>query len=117
VIVLVDERGRCPLDKVFAVVVGSELYGESVAVVRYISGERMLVTTNDILYVGTVVTVHFHIGATEDEVVARAEVAELPAIELAIVGDRSLMVRGMWLRFLDFDENLPLSLPGSRVLH
>lgn len=102
------------LDKICAaVVIGSELYGESVAIARCIHASGMLIQTNDIQRLGTIVTVHFHIGDTDDEIVARAEVVDL----LVLNEGSSFAARGMWLRVLDFDENLPLSLPGSRVLH
>jgi hypothetical protein len=102
-------------DKVFCVVVGSELYGESAAVVRRISAKGVWVTTNDVCPSGAIVTVHFHIEGTDDEIVARAEVLSVMLGDGELAAER--MVRGMILRFMDFDENLPLSLPGSRVLH
>lgn len=104
------------------VVVGSELYGESTAVGRRFYRDLdqpdtlvLVVQCNDLVPLGSVVTVHFAIGETDDELVARAEVTDHLLFE--VPGMDRLMVRGMRLAFLDFDENLPLSLPGSRVLH
>lgn len=91
-----------------SVVIGSELYGEVAAVARDVTAGGMLVQTVDVLPMGAVVTVHFRIGVSDDELVARAEVVG--------VWTPPLGQRGMALRFLDFDDNLPMSLPGDREM-
>lgn len=95
--------------------IGSELYGESAGVMWRIDASGMLVQCNDIVPLGSVVTVHFPIGDTDDELVARAEVRHHLTFE--VTGNNEFAARGMRLAIIDFDENLPLSLPGSRVLH
>jgi hypothetical protein len=113
-----EKRIHLRFDKIFSVVLGSELYGEQVAVARNISAGGMLVQSGEILPLGSVVTIHFQIGESDDEIVARAEVKHHHCLNFAIAGgDEPLSARGMGLRFIDFDENLPLSLPGSRILH
>jgi hypothetical protein len=112
-----EKRIHLRFDKIFAVVLGSELYGETVAVARNISAGGMLVQTPDVLPLGSVVTVHFQIGDSDDEIVARAEVKHHLCLNFASAGDEPRAARGMGLRFIDFDDNLPLSLPALRVMH
>jgi hypothetical protein len=113
-----EKRIHLRFDKIFSVLLGSELYGETTAVARNISAGGMLVQSNDILPLGSVVTVHFQIGDSDDEIVARAEVKHHLCLNFAVAGgDEPLSARGMGLRFIDFDDNLPLSLPASRILH
>ncbi len=113
-----DKRVHLRFDKIFSVLLGSEIYGETVAVARNISAGGMLVQCADILPLGSVVTVHFQIGDSDDEIVARAEVKHHMCLNVgAGEGEEPRSVRGMGLRFIDFDDNLPLSLPGSRVMH
>lgn len=114
-----EKRIHLRFDKLFAVVLGSELYGETVAVARNISAGGMLVQTADILPLGSVVTVHFQIGDSEDEIVGRAEVKHHLCLNFGspTSGDEPRAARGMGLRFIDFDDNLPLSLPALRVMH
>lgn len=112
-----EKRIHLRFDKIFAVVLGSELYGETVAVARNISAGGMLVQTPDVLPLGSVVTVHFQIGDSDDEILARAEVKHHLCLNFASAGDEPRAARGMGLRFIDFDDNLPLSLPGLRVMH
>ena len=113
-----EKRIHLRFDKIFAVVLGSELYGETVAVARNISAGGMLVQCADILPMGSVVTVHFQIGDSDDEIVARAEVKHHLCLNFGTGDDdEPRAARGMGLRFIDFDDNLPLSLPGMRVMH
>ena len=113
-----EKRIHLRFDKIFSVLLGSEVYGETVAVARNISSGGMLVQSNDILPLGSVVTVHFQIGDSDDEIVARAEVKHHMCLNFSAAGgDEPLSARGMGLRFIDFDENLPLSLPAQRILH
>ena len=113
-----EKRIHLRFDKIFSVLLGSEIYGETVAVARNISSGGMLVQASDILPLGSVVTVHFQIGDSDDEIVARAEVKHHLCLNFAgASSDEPLSARGMGLRFIDFDDNLPLSLPASRILH
>ena len=112
-----EKRIHIRFDKIFAVVLGSELYGETVVIARNISVGGMLVQCAEVLPLGSVVSVHFRIGETDDEIVARAEVKHHLCLNFALPDQEPRSARGMGLRFLDFDAELPLSLPSSRVLH
>ena len=112
-----EKRIHIRFDKIFPVTVGSELYGETVAVARNISAGGMLVQASEVLPMGSVVTVHFRIDGTDDEIVARAEVKHHLCLNFAIAGMEPRSARGMGLRFIDFDDQLPLSLPATRLLH
>lgn len=112
-----EKRIHIRFDKIFAVVLGSELYGETVVIARNISAGGMLVQSAEVLPMGSVVTVHFRIGDTDDEIVARAEVKHHLCLNFSLPDSEPRSARGMGLRFLDFDAELPLSLPATRVLH
>ena len=112
-----EKRIHIRFDKLFAVVLASELYGEATVVARNVSAGGMLVQTPDVLPLGAVVTVHFRMADCDDEIVARAEVKHHLCLNYASSSAEPRSARGMGLRFIDFDDQLPLSLPGSRVLH
>src|SRR5678809_960262 len=72
-----EKRIHTRFDKVFLVVIGSELYGDSFAIARNVSAGGILVEMPYAPPLGTVVTVHFqhaHEDDRIDEIVARAEV-------------------------------------------
>ncbi len=116
-----EKRIHIRFDKLFAVVLASELYGEATVVARNVSAGGMLVQTPDVLPLGAVVSVHFRMADCDDEIVARAEVKHHMCLNFAGPGtptdDEPRAHRAMGLRFLDFDTELPLTLPGQRVLH
>jgi len=112
-----EKRIHIRFDKIFSITLGSELYGETVAVARNISAGGMLVQSGEVLPLGSVVTVHFHMPDCDDEIVARAEVKHHLCLNFATPGAEPRSARGMGLRFIDFDDQLPLSLPATRVLH
>lgn len=104
-------------DKLLTVIVDSDLYGEAVAIARDLSTTGVLVQTNDLLPLGSVVTVRFRMAGCEDEIAARAEVKRHTGIDCAGNDDEPRSVRGMDLCFVDFDADIPLTLPSQRVLH
>jgi len=108
-------------DKVFAVHVGSEIYGDSPAIARNVSAGGMLVEMTETLPLGSVVTVHFRYpreSGRTDEIVARAEVKHHYCLNFASDDGDASSTRAIGLRFLDFDVGLPLEdLLGERVLH
>jgi hypothetical protein len=112
-----EKRIHIRFDKIFSVTVGSELYGETIAVARNISGGGLLVQAAEVLPLGSVVTVHFQMADSDDEMVARAEVKHHMCLNYTSHGAEPRSARGMGLRFIDFDDQLPLTLPASRVLH
>src|SRR5205807_5060738 len=74
---VLEKRIHTRFDKVFVVVIGSELYGDSVAIARNVSAGGILVEMSYAPPLGTVVTVHFQHereGNLLDEIIARAEV-------------------------------------------
>jgi len=91
-------------DKAFVVVIGSELYGETVAIARNVSAGGILVEMSYAPPLGTVVTVHFqHLRDNDliDEIVARAEVKHHHYLNFS-GGDESAASRAIGLRFLEF---------------
>jgi hypothetical protein len=108
-------------DKVFPVLVGSEIYGDSPAIARNLSHGGMLVEMAEPLPMGSVVTVHFRYardGGRTDEIIARAEVKHHYCLNFAGGAGEAGASRGIGLRFLDFDTGMPLDeLLGERVLH
>ncbi|HEY0254523.1 MAG TPA: hypothetical protein VGC41_23510, partial [Kofleriaceae bacterium] len=63
---VIEKRIHTRFDKAFVVVIGSELYGDSVAVARNISAGGLLAEMSYAPPLGTVVTVHFQ-HQREDE--------------------------------------------------
>ena len=112
-----DKRIHIRFDMLFPCVMASELYGEAQVVVRNVSAGGMMVQTADILPLGAVVTVHFRMSDCDDEIVARAEVKHHLCLNFALPDAEPRAARGMGLRFLDFDTELPLTLASQRVLH
>jgi hypothetical protein len=116
-----DQRIHMRFDKMFPVVVGSEIYGDAPAIARNVSAGGMLVEMAEPLPLGSVVTVHFRYpreSGRADEIVARAEVKHHYCLNFAGGGGEAGASRGVGLRFLDFDVGMPLDeLLGERVLH
>lgn len=98
-------------DKAFVVVIGSELYGDAVAVARNISAGGLLVEMSYAPPLGSVVTVHFRYPRESewvDEIVARAEVKHHHYLNFAAAEDQAA-TRAIGLRFIEFLD------PGDRV--
>jgi PilZ domain len=113
-----EQRIHMRFDKLFPVVVGSELFGDCAAVARNISAGGMMVEVPDPLPLGSVVTVHFVCERDDgqvDDMIARAEVKHHYCLNFGGPGEPG-STRAMGLRFLDFDDRLPLELPGLRGL-
>jgi hypothetical protein len=101
---IIEKRIHTRFDKAFLVVIGSELYGDSVAVARNISAGGILVEMTYAPPMGTVVTVHFQHARDDgelDEIVARAEVKHHHYLNFAAGADAA-SARAIGLRFLDF---------------
>jgi hypothetical protein len=98
-------------DKAFLVVIGSELYGEAVAIARNVSAGGILVEMSYAPPLGTVVTVHFQHARGDDlvdEIVARAEVKHHHYLNFAGSGEAAAS-RAIGLRFLEFID------PGDAI--
>jgi len=115
-----DQRIHTRFDKLFPVIVGSELFGEARAIARNISIGGMLVEMTSPLPLGSVVSVHFQITREDgsiDEIVARAEVKHHYCLNYAAAIGDERSARATGLRFLDFDDRPGLELTWSRWLH
>ncbi|HEY1557537.1 MAG TPA: hypothetical protein VGF94_22045 [Kofleriaceae bacterium] len=102
----VEKRIHTRFDKAFVVVIGSEMYGDAVAVARNVSAGGILVEMSYAPPLGTVVTVHFQATREDgaiDELVARAEVKHHHYLNFATGGDDdAAATRAIGLRFLEF---------------
>ena len=132
---LIEKRIHTRFDKAFLVVIGSELYGDTVAIARNVSAGGILVEMTYAPPLGTVVTVHFqHVRDPEDlaggetgdrptspvprgqssapwitELVVRAEVKHHHYLNFT-GGNDAASARAIGLRFLEFldpDERIP----------
>jgi len=103
----VEKRIHTRFDKVFLVVIGSELYGDSFAIARNVSAGGILVEMTYAPPLGTVVTVHFqhaHEDERIDEIVARAEVKHHHYLNFTGSGDAA-STRAIGMRFLEFVDH------------
>ena len=101
---VVEKRIHTRFDKAFVVVIGSELYGDAIAIARNVSAGGILVEMSYAPPLGTVVTVHFQYqrdGEIVDEIVARAEVKHHHYLNFG-GGDEAASTRAIGLRFLEF---------------
>lgn len=98
-----EKRIHTRFDKAFLVVIGSELYGDAVAVARNVSAGGVLVEMSYAPPLGTVVTVHFQYSRDEtvDEIVARAEVKHHHYLNFGSDRDAA-STRAIGLRFIEF---------------
>ena len=109
---IIEKRIHTRFDKAFLVVIGSELYGDTVAVARNVSTGGILVEMTYAPPLGTVVTVHFqhaHDDERLDELVVRAEVKHHHYLNFS-GGNDAASSRAIGLRFLEFvelDERIP----------
>ena len=117
---IIEKRIHIRFDKAFLVVIGSELYGDTVAIARNISAGGILVEMTYAPPLGTVVTVHFQCahdddersetgGRDPDELVVRAEVKHHHYLNFT-GGNDAASARAIGLRFLEFidpDERIP----------
>lgn len=102
----IEKRIHTRFDKIFLVVIGSELYGDSFAIARNLSSGGILVEMTYAPPLGTVVTVHFQYAHGDDridEIVARAEVKHHHYLNFNGSGEAA-STRAIGLRFLEFVE-------------
>ena len=111
---IIEKRIHTRFDKAFLVGIGSELYGDTIAVARNVSAGGILVEMTYAPPLGTVVTVHFQHARDDDqldELVVRAEVKHHHYLNFA-GGNDAASARAIGLRFLEFvepDERIPPS--------
>lgn len=101
---VLEKRIHTRFDKAFVVVIGSELYGDAMAIARNVSAGGILVEMSYAPPLGTVVTVHFQYqreAEAVDEIVARAEVKHHHYLNFG-GGDDAASARAIGLRFLEF---------------
>lgn len=99
-----EKRVHNRFDKAFMVLIGSELYGDTVGIARNVSAGGILVELSYAPPLGTVVTVHFqHVRGEDqvDEIVARAEVKHHHYLNFAGSGEAA-STRAVGMRFLEF---------------
>lgn len=99
-----EKRVHNRFDKAFMVLIGSEVYGDTVGIARNVSAGGILVELNYAPPLGTVVTVHFqHVRGEDqvDEIVARAEVKHHHYLNFAGSGEAA-STRAVGMRFLEF---------------
>jgi hypothetical protein len=108
---VIEKRIHTRFDKAFLVVIGSELYGDSIAIARNVSAGGILVEMPYAPPLGTVVTVHFQYARDSDindEIVARAEVKHHHYLNFG-GGNDAASTRAIGLRFLEFiDKGDPI---------
>jgi hypothetical protein len=109
---IIEKRIHTRFDKAFVVGIGSELYGDTVAIARNVSAGGILVEMSYAPPLGTVVTVHFQHARDDDELdelVVRAEVKHHHYLNFT-GGNDAASARAIGLRFLEFidpDERIP----------
>ena len=99
-----DARIYMRFDKAFSVIVGSEIFGDSRGVARNISAGGMFVELCDPPPMGSVVTVHFRIPGSGEDLVARAEVKHHYCLNVGSASGPTV-ARGVGLRFLGFVDD------------
>lgn len=108
------------LDKVFPVVVSSEIFGELPGVARNISLGGMMVEMFEPLPLGSFVTVRFAMADSSGEIAVTAEVKHHYCLNFA-AGDELSGSRGIGLRFVEFIEDSAAhwqtTFRRHRVLH
>ena len=112
-VTVIEKRIHTRFDKAFVVVIGSELYGDSVGIARNVSAGGILVEMSYAPPLGTVVTVHFQYTREDeqrDELVARAEVKHHHYLNFT-GGDEAASTRAIGLRFLEFLDAGEVILP------
>jgi hypothetical protein len=105
VLASIEKRIHTRFDKAFVVVIGSELFGDAVAIARNVSAGGILVEMSYAPPLGTVVTVHFQYareGDLVDEIVARAEVKHHHYLNFSDGREDQASARAIGLRFLEF---------------
>lgn len=102
----IEKRIHTRFDKVFLVAIGSELYGDSLAIARNVSAGGILVEMSYAPPLGTVVTVHFQYARDDeriDEIVVRSEVKHHHYLNFnGSDGGEAASTRAIGLRFLEF---------------
>ncbi len=114
------ERIDMRLDKVFPVVVSSEVFGDSAGIARNISMGGMMVEMFEPLPLGSFVTIRLHIPDSHGEIAVRAEVKHHYCFNFA-AGEDLRSCRGIGLRFTEFIEDSASrwqeTFRRQRVLH
>jgi hypothetical protein len=111
-----NQRFYMRFDKAFTVTIGSEIFGDSRGVARNISEGGMYVEIIDPPPLGTVVTVHFRIPGSSEDIIARAEVKHHYCLNLT-TGGQPTAARGIGVRFIEFLEDGGRRLRSSFTRH
>jgi hypothetical protein len=115
-----DGRIHIRFDKAFPVLIGSEIFGDSRGVARNISAGGMFIEIGEPPPIGSVVTVHFRIPGSGEDIRARAEVKHHYCLNFACAG-QPRSARGVGLRYVEFVEDsgdrLRSTFTRHRTLH
>jgi len=113
-----NRRLHIRFDKLFPVLLSSEIFGDLPAIARNISTGGLMVEGVLPLPLGTLVFVHFKtpgnsmVGADEDsDIIAKAEVKHHYCMNAG--NDQSM--RAMGLRFIDFTETAKITTGNSSI--
>ena len=111
------KRGGFRFEKVFPVILSSDVFGECNAMARNVSAGGILLELSDPLPLGTEVRVHFMTPESQASIVARGEVKNHYFLNFNDTGGpRSLT--GMAVRFTQFEPEGPSLVPSHmRILH
>ena len=117
-----EQRIHMRFNKVFRVIVGSELYGDCPGVARNISSGGMMIEMVDPVPIGAVVTVKFEIPDSIGEISVKGEVKHHYCFNFVQSHDgEPASSRGIGLRFVEFlqdiDPPLRQRIDSSRILH
>ena len=112
-----NKRAWMRFDKVFPVVVESEIFGEINATARNISAGGILLELAEPLPLGTQVRIHFWVPDSQASIVARGEVKNHYFLNFADGGEARALT-GMAVRFTSFEADMPSqATSGLRILH
>lgn len=114
-----EKRLDMRFNKVFPVLVGSDIYGDSAGIARNISAGGMLVEMVEPIPLGAVVTVHFRLPEGGADIAARAEVKHHYCFNYA-EGESRGRARGIGLRFVEFLGGVPdrgATAGGAAAMH
>lgn len=115
-----EKRQALRFDKVFPVLISSELFGDLPGVARNISSGGMFVEMEEPLPLESVVTVCFRTPDEPGEIAVRAEVKHHYCLNFGKSG-RLSSCRGIGLRFLEFleesEERWVEAYTRTRILH
>ena len=118
---MLNKRQSMRFEKVFPVVMTSEVFGEFHVMARNISSGGILIEMHDPLPLGAAVRIHFMMPESHATIVACGEVKNHYFLNFADEGGGTRSLTGMAVRFTGFEadsgEQLGRGLLDLRVVH